>query len=70
MATMNTTPRQIHAAGRRADVYGVVLGYESADPWNRIGSTAMAAGRGYTPAKPRASWVAALRRLLINLAGH
>ena len=69
MATMNTT-RHAHAAGRRADVYGVVLGYEAADPWNRIGSTAMTAGHGYVPAKPCARWVAALRRILTGIAGH
>lgn len=70
MATMNTTPRNVHAAGRRADVYGMALGYEAADPWNRVGSTALAAGHGYVPAKPRGRWVAALRKLLVNLAGH
>lgn len=74
MATMNTTPRNVHAAGRRADVYGMALGYEAADPWNRIGSTALAAGHGHghgqVPAKPRGRWVAALRKLLVNLAGH
>jgi hypothetical protein len=69
MATMNT-PRHAHAAGRRADVYGVVLGYEAAEPWRYHGSTAHIPGHGYTPAKPRSRWTAALRRLLINLAGH
>lgn len=66
MATTDTQ-RHAHAAGRRADVYGVVLGYESADPWNRAGSTAMTAGHSYAPAKPHAG---PARRLLINIAGH
>lgn len=70
MATMNATPRHIHAAGRRADVYGMALGYEAAEPWHYVGSTFAVPGRGHIPAKPRARWVAALRRLLINISGH
>lgn len=45
MATVNTTQRQIGAAGRRADVYGMAMGYEAADPWNRTGATATAPSR-------------------------
>lgn len=69
MAAMSTT-RHAHAAGRRADVYGMAMGYEAAEPWRHVGSTVAVPGRGHIPAKPRARWVAALRRILISIAGR
>lgn len=39
MATVNA--RNLHAAGRRADVYGMYAADKSSDPWNRTGSTAL-----------------------------
>lgn len=71
MAIVNATPRSIHAAGRRADVYGQALGYESADPWNRVGATALKPARQhYTPAIKHGRIVSALRRAIIKFVGH
>lgn len=70
MATVNT-PRNTHAAGRRADVYGIHMGYEAADPWNRTGSTALQPGRQhYTPVGVHGRIVSALRWAIITIAGH
>ena len=71
MATMTSTPRQAHAAGRRADVYGMAIGYEAADPWNRTGSTALQPGRQHHRHAQSHGWIgAALRNIIIKIAGH
>lgn len=67
MAAM-TTARSSHAESMRADT--IRIKGRAFDPWNHAGHLLHVKGRGHIPAKPRARWVAALRRLLINISGH
>lgn len=76
MAIVNATPRHVHAAGRRADVYGPAIGYEAADPWNRVGETASQPARQHYHDANRArratvpTWLkVALITACIGLAG-